>query len=309
MKLITTKLFKGLEIEVYSKEGSTDFYMCRSQINSALKYKDEKTLARIISTHRDVIGEGVMESVSRTEGDRFVTRELEMFSFEQIFQMLRFSKSEVANAFMDFTAVTMKFILTEQAELVFSNPQAEKEYVSIVKSLLAEYKALGITKSQAALIIHEAKLNEQDPNVIVLSELRRRRELELEKLRGRIRERVIYYARTYLEEDYEEAWHILAYNLKFELGTNFKAARDRMKAAREKARERGIKPLPEVKGYLELIEEHKAFAEAEKVIKKMCVEKAREISKKVAETVVVPTQEAVAATTESQEASVEVSNQ
>jgi hypothetical protein len=280
MKLATSKLYEGFEVEVFAEDNSDSFYMCRSQINTALDYKDDKSLARIISTHRDVIGKGKLVSITKTEGDRVVTRELEMFSFEQIFQMLRFSKSDKANTFMEFTAATMKYLLSGKAELDFKNPADKEEYLKQVKSLLAEYKLLGIAKSAAAVIIQEAKLTGSDPNVIILDELKRRKELDSDKARGRIRERVEYYAQCFLEEDYEEAWHLLARNLKFEIGKNLKAARDRMKKAKEKAKLNGVKPLPEVKSYLVLIEELNAFKETEKVLRKMCSDKIKENKKK-----------------------------
>jgi hypothetical protein len=264
MELTTNKMFGNLSMDIYV-EGE-EFYMTRRQINDALEYSDDKSIARIITRNKDVIGEGIKRELVFVEGDRPVTREVELFSFMQIFNILRFSKQPKANLFMSFTALTMKQLVTGKAELEFRSETDKNAYIKQVKDLMDSCKLYGIPKTRAALLIQEAKMTEGDPNIAILNTLREKEKLELKKKRDRITRRVEFMAQfiTPTEEEtneFEAAWHALANALQYVTGRNMYAIRRRQ--------EKAGKPKT---SYLDFIAEDDAYDDAEKVINKILKE-------------------------------------
>lgn len=267
MNLITNAQFGEMSINVF--DNGKEFYMSRKQINEALEYKDEKTLARIISRNKDIIGEGTKMPLTQFEGERQVTREIEIFAFRQVFHILRFSRSEKADAFMEFTALTMEQLLSGKADLEFRNQQDKEDYIRQAKDIIAECKTYGITKTKASLLIQEAKVNNLNPDSLILEELRKKREVELEIKRGRINERIAYLASEYLYDDYEEAWHMFSEEMRFEIGKNMRSLRSKAKKQREKDKSTGKRPMTTVPSYLDFIEKYDVYQQAEKVIKRL----------------------------------------
>jgi hypothetical protein len=269
MELLTNKQFGTMSIDVFVEANNKEFFMTRQQLNEALDYADDKSMAKIISRNKDVIGEGNKMPITQLEGDRSVTREIELFNFGQIFHILRFSRSAKADQFMEFTRITMEQLLTGKADLSFKKEDDRVAYIAEVKNLLLECRALGIPKYKASVLLMEAKMKNADPTILIYAEIKAKEKLEIEKARGRIRERVTYIAKTFLSDDFEEAWHLLAQEMRYEIGVDMYGARRRAEAKREKAKDAGVKPLPEVPSYLDLIADNRAHKAAEKVLRRM----------------------------------------
>jgi hypothetical protein len=268
MQLLANKKFGNLEIEVFTND-STSFYMSRKQINDALEYKDNKSLHRVISRNVDVIGEGTTSTITQTEGSNVVTRIVELFDFKQIFQILRFSKSPKANLFMEFTALTMEQLLSGKAELEFKKEEDKESYLQEIKNVVSQARIYGFSKQKASLLVQEAFMQNIDPNIVILQELKDMNDLTMNKKKGRINLRVQYIATEYLKDNYIEAWKLLTDELKFDIGVSMRSIKSMSETTRKKAKDRGVKPLPKVPTYLDLIEEHDAFDEAERAIKRI----------------------------------------
>lgn len=137
LELATKKLFGGLTINCYvdTESENGDFYMTRRQIGEALEYKSESTYNRIISRNINIIGNPTLVNLTRVEGEREVSRNIELYTFHQLFQILRFSKQSKANLFMDWAATTLEELVTNRAELKFKTQIAEATYIERIKEL------------------------------------------------------------------------------------------------------------------------------------------------------------------------------
>lgn len=271
MKVVSNINFGSLIVDVY-EDSSNDFYMTRKQINDALEYVDSKTIARIITRNKEIIGDGKTVNVKQKEGNRLVSREIEVFSFKQVFQILRFSRSPKANSFMNFTAVTMEQLLLNKADLKFNKAQDREEYIAEVESIIKETSLYGLNQSEIALILQQSKIDNTDSNLLILEALKEKQKLDTLKKRGRINQRVSYLAKEFLDNNYERAWSILGEEVKFQVGVNIPAIRNKAKEKREADKKHNKSPLTKVPTYLDIIEEYDAFRECENILKKICNE-------------------------------------
>jgi anti-repressor protein len=128
------KIFEGFEIECFEdvSNDNGDFYMTRKQIGEALDYKNEKQLNVVIFRHKEEIGNSVGFKLKSTDEKYYDT---EVYSFNQLFQILRFSKQPKANLFMDWATITLKELILGRAELKFSNDFDKEKYESKIKEL------------------------------------------------------------------------------------------------------------------------------------------------------------------------------
>lgn len=137
LELANKKLFEGMEIECYvdtSRENG-DFYMTRKQIGEALEYENINSFHKVIQRNKEIIGEPVMDNLSTTDGK---TYETEIYSFSQLFQILRFSKQPKANLFMDWASLTLQELITSRAELKFKNTEDKTNYENKVKDIIEQ---------------------------------------------------------------------------------------------------------------------------------------------------------------------------
>lgn len=134
LELATKKLFGDLEIKCYvdTSVENGNFFMTRRQIGEALEYKTEKQMNVLIFRHKDDIGNSVGFKLKSTDGKFYNT---ELYSFEQLFQILRFSKQPKATGFMNWSAFTLKELVTNRAELKFKTQTDEDTYKAIIAEL------------------------------------------------------------------------------------------------------------------------------------------------------------------------------
>ena len=134
LELATKKLFGGLTINCYvdTESENGNFYMTRRQIGEALEYKDDRSYYRIISRNKDVISNSVVVKLTSTDGKAYNT---ELYTFHQLFQILRFSKQPKANLFMDWAATTLEELVTGRAELKFKTQMNKDEYKAKITEL------------------------------------------------------------------------------------------------------------------------------------------------------------------------------
>lgn len=140
LKLVTKKLFGELIIECYEDTEKDDgnFYMTRKQIGEALEYKDDKSYYRIISRNEDIIGIPTVVKMTTLDSKE---REVGLYTFHQLFQILRFSKQPKANLFMDWAATTLEELVTNRAELKFKSQTSEEEYETKIAELKEKAEA------------------------------------------------------------------------------------------------------------------------------------------------------------------------
>jgi hypothetical protein len=276
MDLVTNKEFGNLKIDVYSENNK--FYMSRRQINEALEYSDDKSLARIISRNKDIIGEGLKATIPQQEGDRIVNRVIELFNFVQIFHILRFSRSTKADAFMTFTAHTMEQLLSGNASLQFKSEELREQYLHQIKTTLQEYQIHGIKKTTASLMIQEAKMMGENPDDVLLAHLRHQKEIETARLRGRV-VNMVNAIHTAFDIDHEDIWHLLAAKMDILYGINVARKRSQSKINNQKDLDEGIRPARPVLAYPDIFEMTESYPEAIKCLKKI----GREIEKEYSE--------------------------
>jgi len=142
LKLANKKLFEVLEIECFEDVSNDhgDFYMTRKQIGEALQYGNIKSFHSVISRNKDEIGEPIIVSILSTMINK--EYETELYSFDQLFQILRFSKQPKANLFMSWASTTLKELITSRAELKFSNAESKEKYESRIAELILQVEEL-----------------------------------------------------------------------------------------------------------------------------------------------------------------------
>ena len=142
LKLTKKKLFEVLEIECFEDVSNDhgDFYMTRNQISEALEYKNINSFHKVIQRNADVIKDPItMDIMSTMINKEYKT---ELYSFDQLFQILRFTKQPKANLFMEWTSTTLKELITGRAELKFSNAESKEKYESRISELLIQLEEL-----------------------------------------------------------------------------------------------------------------------------------------------------------------------
>jgi phage antirepressor YoqD-like protein len=135
LELATKKLFGNLVINCYvdTENENGDFYMSRQQIGEALEYEDLNSFHKIIQRNNDVIGTPIIvDKKSSVINKNYKT---ELYSFNQLFQILRFTKRPKANLFMEWSANTLKELITGRAELKFKTQISEETYIERIKEL------------------------------------------------------------------------------------------------------------------------------------------------------------------------------
>lgn len=143
LKLVTKKLFGELIIECYedTKKDDGNFYMTRRQIGEALEYKTRSGYNNVLQRNKNEIGDPTVHNLSTVEGSRVITRNIELYTFHQLFQILRFSKQSKANLFMDWAATTLEELVTNRAELKFKNQISAEEYETKIAELKEKAEA------------------------------------------------------------------------------------------------------------------------------------------------------------------------
>jgi len=138
LELVKKKLFEGMEIECYvdKSRDDGDFYMTRRQIGEALEYENINSFHKVIQRNKEIIGNPTMDILSILEGGREVEREFELYTFNQLFQILRFSKQPKANLFMNWASLTLQELITNRAELKFKKEEDKINYENKIKEIV-----------------------------------------------------------------------------------------------------------------------------------------------------------------------------
>jgi hypothetical protein len=135
LELVKKKLFEGMEIECYvniSREDG-DFYMTRKQIGEALEYENMNSFHKVMQRNKEIIGEPVVDILSSTDRKQYET---EIYTFNQLFQILRFSKQPKANLFMNWASLTLQELITNRAELKFKKEDDKINYENKIKEIV-----------------------------------------------------------------------------------------------------------------------------------------------------------------------------
>lgn len=157
----------------------------------------------------------------------------------------------------------------------------------IIAAKMKEYSVYGISKTDLALLVLQAKQTGENMDIKVHDLLVARRNKELTTKRGRIYVRLQTLGSIYqniypeLDEDpFKHAWHKLADELRYDLGhtVNWQKRHEKDKAKVDEfnaVRARGVakKAYP---SYLDYVEEDGCFKEAEKAADRL-IKKARKI--------------------------------
>lgn len=153
LKLAKKKLFEGFEVECYEDitRDNGDFFMTRKQIGEALEYKDESSYHRIIKRNIDKIGNPIVVNLTRVEGNRNVSRDIEVYSFKQLFHIIDASNQTKATMFMDWAVITLQELVTGRAELKFKREEDKIAYnykiAEIINKAVKEGIEVGVEKA------------------------------------------------------------------------------------------------------------------------------------------------------------------
>lgn len=131
MELAIKQLYENVEILCY-EDNNGDFYISRKQIGEALEYKNQSSYNSIFQRNKSIIGEPVVLKLRSTDNKEYDT---ELYSFEQLFQILRFSKQPKANLFMAWAATTLKQLIFNKAELKFKSKKYEEQYIKDLQKI------------------------------------------------------------------------------------------------------------------------------------------------------------------------------
>ena len=138
LRLAKKVLFEKLEIECYedATRDNGDFFMTRKQISDALEYEDSKSFDKVIERKRNKIGTPVHDKLSGTDGKHYNT---ELYSFEQLFEIMDGSRQPKAELFRKFAVRTLKELLTGRAELKFKDTRDMFNYKTDMQNMFEEY--------------------------------------------------------------------------------------------------------------------------------------------------------------------------
>lgn len=105
LTLVTQKPFGSLTCNVYQDDSNkNEFYMTREQIGTALNYEHPgDAIQRIHERNADRLSPlSTTVSLTGVEGDRYVTREIIVYTLRGVMEICRFSRQPNADQFMDF---------------------------------------------------------------------------------------------------------------------------------------------------------------------------------------------------------------
>lgn len=179
-------------------------------------------------------------------------------------------KQHILEQLKEAKALDRNLVEAKQA-VILADKQAD-----VAISKIKEYtKAYGIPKSEASLIVHKAKIEGTNPDIVVNELLKVRRAKELMKKRNRIYVRMQSLGSVFKElyhnlelDPYEHAWHELANELRMDLGhtVNWRTRHERDKERirfSNNERGKGVKK-EKAPGYLDYVAEDGCYLEAER---------------------------------------------
>ena len=105
MELLTTKNFNGVVLDCYKAEKDADgFWATREQIGQLLEYEyPNDSIRKIHERNADRLDKfSTSVKLTQVEGNRTVTRNVIVYSFEGLLEICRWSKQPKANDVMDF---------------------------------------------------------------------------------------------------------------------------------------------------------------------------------------------------------------
>jgi prophage antirepressor-like protein len=127
LKLAKKVLFGEFEIECYedATRENGDFFMTRRQIAESLGYNDEKSFHKSVQRKQSAVGLPRVDKLSTVDGKM---REVELYTFEQFFELIDGNRQPKAEAFRKWAVLTLKELVTGRAELQFKNKSDQLTY-------------------------------------------------------------------------------------------------------------------------------------------------------------------------------------
>lgn len=126
-----------------------------------------------------------------------------------------------------------------------------KLLIDKIKTNIEKCKQYGIDIEDSRVIIQEAIVNRKSIDVAILEKLKELEEMEYEKKKGILRERIEYIAENYYDNDYSFAYHEILNRLKYVIGRDLEKEQKRSKKSGN---------------YLDKILQYNAYEEALKII-------------------------------------------
>lgn len=199
---------------------------------------------------------------------------------------------EVEKKYRDEQLTQLEEFKKADVELVIYERNTRKAEIDsrVIAAKMKEYLSYGLTKTEIALLIFQAKQGDGNVDILVHDVLKVRRNKELTTKRGRIYVRLQLLGSIYqniypeLDEDpFKHAWHKLADELRYDLGhtVNWQKRHEKDKARVEKinaTKARGDKKET-VPSYLDYIEDDGCYKEAEKAADRL-IRKAKKIQQR-----------------------------
>ena len=137
LRLAKKVLFESFEIECYedSSRDNGDFLMTRKQIAEALGYEDEKSFHKVVQRKQDVVGFPRVDKLSTVDGK---LREVELYTFEQFFELIDGNRQPKAKLFRKWAILTLNELVTGRAELKFKQKSDELAYEANIAKIVEE---------------------------------------------------------------------------------------------------------------------------------------------------------------------------
>jgi hypothetical protein len=161
--------------------------------------------------------------------------------------------------------VADKTIESLNLKLLRKQFREEKKLVEI-QSAVEKCIAFGMTQKEASYLIQSAIVNKENIQVAILNKVKTDQDKTVEINRGIVREKIAYVAKHYFDDDYEMVYHIMSEKMRYKIGFNMRAHRDRLKKKHGNSSSK-------VPSYLDLIVEFNAYDLADNAIKEIMDEK------------------------------------
>ncbi len=153
MILVKSADFNGIPFECYrdnTPKNNDDFWVTREQIGLLLGYSDPSdSIAKIHQRNKERLDKfSRVDSLSRVEGERVVTREATVYNFKGLLEICRYSQQQVANDVMDFL-----YNIADEIRRTGSYLPHRPQDTFAVDAAIRILEVAGITGNQAALAL------------------------------------------------------------------------------------------------------------------------------------------------------------
>lgn len=181
-------------------------------------------------------------------------------------------KTAAASETIKKATMTEEELKEYNAKKLLNKQHRESSKLVKIQATIDRCTMYGISKEEASFLVQKALAEGVKVETVILTEVEKKKELAKIVSRGIVREKIVYVAKNFYDNDYEMVYHMMSEKMRYEIGFNMRHHRERLKAANEKRMEKGERKF-DVPSYLDIIVEYNAYDKAGIVLQELMDEK------------------------------------